>query len=399
MFATEPGDYRSAMASYGDHTREGQARRLLRLDLFAAATLTVVAQLELWLTGSDLNLHGGGQLSAAVTLSAMTGALALRRRAPLAVIVVVVGAFVVQAVVVGPVDTIASFVALLVAMYSVAAESHRRPALVGLVVGFAGVVPSGRDLADWAFIAVVLGSAWSVGRIVRAHRQLAAELAMKNDELEAERTRTARLAVSEERARIAREVHDVLAHTVSVMVVQADAAEELLATDTTRSRAMLVSIQKTGREALGELRRLLGAVRDDAPAPDRAPQPGLHSLDDLVAQVREAGLAVNVTREGEPRQLSPGVDLCAFRIVQEALTNTLKHARATTACVALHFGRRWLDVHVTDNGVGAQRANGGHGLIGIRERVALYGGRVELGNGDHGGFEVHARLPFQGGVA
>jgi signal transduction histidine kinase len=380
------------MTSPGDDVRRS---RLLRLDVFAAATLTVIGQLEFWLTGSDLDLHGGSRLWAAVTLAAMTGIVAIRRRAPLAVLVAVVGLYDLQAVVAGPVETIASFVTLLLVFFSVAAEAPRRPALVGLVVGLGGIVPVGQDPADWGFIVVILGSAWSAGRVVRAHRQLAAELAAKNEELEAERTRTTRLAVSEERTRIAREVHDVLAHTVGVIVVQAEAAEALLATDTTRSRASLVSIQETGREALGELRRLLGVLRDDAPAPDRSPQPGLRHVDDLVAQLREAGLSVSVAREGELRPLASGIDLCAFRIVQEALTNTLKHARATSADVALHYGHRSLDIHVTDNGVGAQEPNGGHGLLGIRERVGMYGGRLDLGNGEHGGFEVHARLPYE----
>jgi signal transduction histidine kinase len=384
------------MASPDDDIRE---RRLLRLDLFAATALTVVAQVEFWLIGSEPDLDGGAQVWAAVMLAAMTGVLALRRLAPLAVLVAVVAAYDLAGIVAAPVDTIAVLVALLVASYSVAAEAPRRPAIMGLVVGFVGVVPWGRDAFDWAFIVVIFGSAWSVGRVVRAHRQLATELTRTNEELEAERARTTRLAVSEERTRIAREVHDVLAHTVSVMILQAEAAEALLATDTTRSRSSLVSIQETGRDALGELRRLLGVIRDDAPVSDRAPQPGLDRLDDLVAQLREAGLSVGLEREGELHRLSPGIDLCAFRIVQEALTNTLKHARATSASVVLHFGQRWLDVHVTDDGVGAQRANGGHGLIGIRERVALYGGRLDMGNGELGGFEVHARLPYRAGVA
>jgi signal transduction histidine kinase len=245
---------------------------------------------------------------------------------------------------------------------------------------------------------VIIGGAWTVGRVVRAHRQLAAELARKNEELQAERGRTARLAVSEERTRIAREVHDVLAHTVSVMVVQAEAADDLLDRDIARSRASLRSIQHTGRQALGELRRLLGVLRDDRSASEREPQPGLQRLDELVGQLREAGVPVVVVREGDPHPLSPGIDLCAFRIVQEALTNTLKHAGPASASVVIHYGVRSLDVHVTDDGCGAQRTNGGHGLIGIRERVAMYGGRLDFGNGEHGGFEIHARLPYQGGV-
>lgn len=384
------------MASPGD---QGGERRLLRLDVFVAAALTVVAQLEFWLISSEPDVHGGAQVWVAVMVAVMTGVLALRRLAPLAVLVGVVAAYDLAGIVVAPVDTIAVFVALLLVFYSVAAEAPRRPAVMGLVVGLVGVVPWGKDVFDWAFIVVILGSAWSVGRVARAHQLLAAELTRTNEELEAERSRATRLAVSEERARIAREVHDVLAHTVSVMVLQAEAAEALLATDTTRSRSSLVAIQDTGRDALGELRRLLAVIRDDGPVSDRAPQPGLDRLEELIVQLREAGLSVAVSREGDLHRLSPGIDLCAFRVVQEALTNTLKHAHATSASVVLHFGQLWLDVHVTDDGVGSQRTNGGHGLIGIRERVAMYGGRLDVGNGELGGFEVHARLPYRAGAA
>jgi signal transduction histidine kinase len=244
----------------------------------------------------------------------------------------------------------------------------------------------------------MLGSAWLAGRVVRAHRQLADELARRNAELEVERHRTARLAVAEERTRIAREIHDLLAHTVSVMVVQAEAAEDLLDRDQARARRSLVAIQDTGREALTELRHLLGVLRDNASELDRSPQPGLHRLEELVRHFREAGLPVAVAREGDRRPLPPGIDLCAYRVVQEALTNSLKYAGDAHARVVIHYGVGSLDVHVTDDGRGTPRANGGHGLVGIRERVAMYGGQLDAGNGQGGGFEVHARLPYESGV-
>jgi signal transduction histidine kinase len=394
MLGREAAGYRSIMGSPGDPDRR---RRLRRWDVVAAAALTVATQLELWLDWQGYHLQGAQLLSAAATLALMTGAVAFRRLAPLWVLVVVVAAFDLQGIVFASSQTTGALVALVVAFYSVGAELPRWPAALGLVLGLAGV--AWEDPGDWEFILIVLGGTWVLGRVVRAHRLLAADLDRKNQELEAERARTAQLAASEERTRIAREVHDVLAHTVSVMVVQAEAAEELLATDVTRSRASLVSIQDTGRDALRELRRLLGVLRDGTPSLERAPQPGLHRLDDLVAQVRHAGLPVTLACEGERHRLSPGIDLCAYRIVQEALTNTLKHARATSASVVLHYGEHSLDVHITDNGVGATPTTGGHGLIGITERVAMYGGRLECGNGEFGGFEVHARLPYDGTVA
>jgi signal transduction histidine kinase len=249
---------------------------------------------------------------------------------------------------------------------------------------------------SYLFYAIAVGT----GRAMRHYRGLTAELRERTVELEREREETARLAVLEERARVARELHDVIAHSVSVIVVQAAAERRALPDGAEGTAAALDQIERTGREALVELRRLLGVLRrsdDDAPA--RAPQPGLAVLDELVAQVRDAGLAVDVRIEGAPSELPAGVDLSAYRIVQEALTNTLKHAGARRAEVRLRFGADELEVGVRDDGRGTNGApaipGGGHGLAGMRERAQLYGGELAAGRRlDGPGFEVRARIPW-----
>jgi signal transduction histidine kinase len=206
--------------------------------------------------------------------------------------------------------------------------------------------------------------------------------------------------VAEERGRIARELHDVVAHSVSVMVVQAQAGPRLLG-EPEQARGAFRSIEASGREALVELRRLLGILRTGDEHLAIGPQPGLGSLQSLVEQMREAGLPVELRVEGEPLQLPPGVDLSAYRIVQEALTNTLKHAGQAEAEVVVRYGASELELEVVDNGSGgAASVNGpGHGLIGMRERVALYGGELVTGTRNSGGYAVRARLPLTRGAA
>jgi signal transduction histidine kinase len=198
----------------------------------------------------------------------------------------------------------------------------------------------------------------------------------------------------EERARIARELHDVIAHSVSVIVVQAGAAEPLVDDDPDQAREALLSIRSTASDALGEMRRLLGILRTNSDELTLNPQPSVAQLEPLFAQTRAAGLDVNLRVEGEPRPLAAGVDLAAYRIVQEALTNTRKHGRATRAEVALRYAPSALEVEIIDNGAApGVHANVGHGLVGMRERVALYEGTLDVGPLDDGGFAVRAVLP------
>jgi signal transduction histidine kinase len=235
---------------------------------------------------------------------------------------------------------------------------------------------------DAVFALALAGGSWALGEAARNRRRAIRE--------------EARRAVGDEQARIARELHDVIAHSVSVIVVQASAAEDVFDTRPDQARAALRSIEQAGRDALRELRTLLGGPPGD-PDPTH-PQPGLARLDELAEPLRLGGLEVVVRREGEGPELPAGVDLSAYRIVQEALTNTLRHARATRAEVTVRFGDGAVELEIRDDGRGSPGAlvNGaGQGLVGMRERAALLGGTLEAGPLPGGGYRVHARLPLE----
>ncbi|MGA9760927.1 MAG: sensor histidine kinase [Gaiellaceae bacterium] len=240
--------------------------------------------------------------------------------------------------------------------------------------------------------------AWIVGDNVRAHRAYLSELEERAERLEREKGEHARHAAAEEQARIARELHDVIAHSVSVMVVQAAAARDVFEQKPERALEALSSIEESGRSALTELRRLLGIVRAEE-SEEREPQPGMTELGALIDKVRATGLEVELELDTSLGELPAGVELSVYRIVQEALTNTLKHAQASRARVEIARGRgchgRELTIEVSDNGSGpGERAEDGHGLIGMRERVALLGGELEAGPRAGGGFAVKVRLPL-----
>ena len=210
----------------------------------------------------------------------------------------------------------------------------------------------------------------------------------------------ARRAVEEERGRITRELHDVLAHSVSVMTVQASAVRRLLRPEQEREREALLTVEETGRQALAEMRRLLGIMGSEHEAAALAPQPGLDTLPALVDQVRRSGLPVELLVEGTPVRLPAGVDLSAYRIVQDALTNTLRHAGPARAWVAVRYGGDDVEIEVANDGRADAGADGdGHGLVGMRERVALCGGELHSGPRPGGGFRISARLPANGSPA
>jgi signal transduction histidine kinase len=236
-----------------------------------------------------------------------------------------------------------------------------------------------------------------VRRVVRDRQLRAESLAAQAELLERQRELLAHEAVAEERARIARELHDLAAHNVSVMVVQAGAERHALPEDQASTREALSSIEQSGRQALAEARRLLGMLRRNGEQEDLAPQPSLDQIDFLVEQIERAGLPVKLDIQGEPVPLPAGVDLCAYRVVQEGLTNALKHAGPAQAEVLLRYTAVGLDVEVRDDGSGVPDPNGdgaGHGLIGMRERVALYGGQIQAGPRDGRGFEISVHIPL-----
>jgi signal transduction histidine kinase len=242
--------------------------------------------------------------------------------------------------------------------------------------------------------------AFFIGRALHARRAAGLVLRERAIAAEANQRTLAAQAVADERRRIARELHDVVAHHVSVISVLAAGARRVLDRDPATADEALGTIEATSRSTLREMRRLLDVLRTDAEGPDAelAPQPGLAGISGLVDQIREAGLPVSLEVTGDPAPLDPGVALTVYRIVQEALTNTLKHAGTATAAVSLRFDRQGVDVRISDTGRGpgpyAGDAGVGHGLVGMRERVALYRGRLSAGSGAGGGFAVQARIPF-----
>ena len=323
-----------------------------------------------------------------------------RRRYPLAALLLILAASAVQYANGG--NAFQPFFAFILAFYAVAAHSELRRAVLGGVIGAilvlgadVGKLLEGESVGEvvpaWFFIAGV----WVFGRWMRNRGFQTRQLADRAARLEIEREEKARAAVAEERARIARELHDVVAHSVSVMVVQAQAAQRLTGDEQAPLRQQtLRSIETTGRQALVEMRRLLGVLRHTEADLSLAPQPGLDDLEDLIRQVRGAELPVELRVEGEAAPLPPGVDLSAYRIVQEALTNTLKHAGPAKARVTIRYRNDEVELEITDDGAGMGNGGGsGQGLIGMRERVAVYGGVFESGEHD-GGYRVRARLPL-----
>jgi len=298
------------------------------------------------------------------------------------------------------------FVALTLAFYSVGSRLEGARSVwapLGLALAaiplFVAAVVHGQKAGNAIPNYVWLIAAWAVGRTARGWRHKAVALEAANHELEKQRELQAQAAVAVERGRIARELHDVIAHNVSMIVVQAGAAARVLTGDEPHVRDALAAIEATGRETVDEMRRLLGVLRGADDGLALAPQPGLRDLESLVAHVREAGLPVELRVEGEPLALPSGVDLSAYRIVQEALTNALKHAGGARAEVTVRYQRGAVELEIRDDGDGSADGGGtGHGLIGMRERVALWGGRLDAGRPEGGGWAVRARLPVGGTV-
>ena len=358
-----------------------------RFDMLLAAGVGVFCEVEVWLE----RLHPLWLSAPAVLIQA--AALAWRRRAPLAVAVLVMGVLPVEALAGVPLHIpVYPMLLIMLSLYGVAVYADLPRALLGLALPLVAVwgtlavaIHDGhRSLGDLLFVSVLTVAPWLVGR------------AMRGQVYEARRLERERLhAVADERARIARELHDVIAHSVSVMVVQAGAAAEMLKRTPERAAEPLEAVQEIGRQALVEMSRLVGLLRDDAEELGLAPQPGLSELDALVAQVRESGLPVDLRVEGEPRPVPLGVDLSAYRVVQEALTNALKHAGEARAEVLLRYRSDALELEIRDDGPGGTNGHsGGHGLVGMRERVIVFGGEFDAGPRPEGGFGVSARLPL-----
>jgi signal transduction histidine kinase len=381
------------------------ASRPQSLDWAIAGALTAYAGIDVWVRA----VVPGPRVVAFLGLAAMTVPLGFRRRWPLGVSVVSMAALAVETLVArGAPEGGVVLLPVLLVLYTVAVHESIRRALVGASVALvAVVVQTVQDpeiagvgdivLVDGFFLGILGTAAWLVGRYVRSRLHVEAHLQDRASSLERD---TAELAavVAAERGRIARELHDVIAHTVSVMGIQAAAAGEVLEHDPARARAALESIQATGRDAVDELRRLLAVLRDDSAAADLRPQPGLGRLEELVANAADAGLDVELSIAGAARPLPAGLELAAYRIVQEALTNVRKHAAARTARVVVDYRPGALELLVEDEGTGTSHPVGtGHGLVGMRERAELYGGCLDAGVRPTGGYAVRAVLPIGSG--
>jgi signal transduction histidine kinase len=273
-------------------------------------------------------------------------------------------------------------------------------AAVGLAVAVASSaiivyeIPD-HSTAELVFIPVEFMVAWVAGFALHERAEQAEAAEIRAAVAERERDAAARIAVAEERARIARELHDIVAHAVSVMVLQVGAVRHKLPDELAEDRDALTGVEQTGRTALSQMRGLLAAMRSDGEEAELAPQPGLDGLDSLVEEVSRAGLPVRLHVDGEPFPLPRAIDLSAYRIVQEGLTNALKHAHATTADVTIRYEPHDLRLEVRDDGIGSSTSDGvGHGLVGIRERVKIYGGEMSAGTENGGGFVLSTRLPL-----
>ena len=362
----------------------------VKLDLVVAAALAVGCELEAWF-GS---LTGSERLVVAVAGPLMAGTVAIRRRSPAAAGIGAALLADVVAIAWKPPSVASYGIAWLCSIYALTVWTRPRVFAIGVAAmalpTFLAVAITGEPRGGVSFTVITIVVMLFVRRVV-GDRERRAQMA------ERERDLAAREAVVEERARIARELHDVIAHHVSMMVIQAGAERRVLEGANAPTGEVLQTIEQIGRNALTEMRRLLGMLRSGDAPESLTPQPGLRDVPTLVTQLREAGLPVELSVDGERRELPVGIELSAYRIVQEALTNALKHAGNAQARVHVRYGADSLELEIVDDGRGtaASVSGGGHGLVGMRERVALYGGRLDAGRSPSGGFAVRVLLPIR----
>jgi signal transduction histidine kinase len=334
----------------------------------------------------------------ALGTAVVMGALAWRRRVPLAVLAIVLLGLVALG---DPEGQFVIFAALVIASYTTGSALDGKRALIGLVIAvgplWLAMLAERAEPADFVAVGVLYGGAWGVGRLVRKRDRRANELEQRAIGLESEHAERRAAAVAEERARIARELHDIVSHSISVVAVQTQAVRRRLSPEQQREADDLRAVETTARQAMVEMRHLFGVLRSNGERPSLAPQPGLDQLERLLADTRAAGLPVELRVVGDRVLLPPGVDLAAYRIVQEALTNTRKHAGPAHAEVTLRFRDGELELLIEDDGRygNSPPDRGGHGLVGMSERVALYGGTFEAGSRPDGGFAVRATLPLR----
>jgi signal transduction histidine kinase len=381
-------------------TPDTEMRRVARNDVVITLPFAVLVLLEIWTS----YLGDMPNKPALATVCGLAGVLPLaaRRVAPLPALVAVMAGSLVGGLAYPDFKPFSPFLVWVLAAYTVAAHEPNDRALWGLIAGLTatglmGVAGALQDQSGAFSVWIFLGAAWAAGRAIRSREQRAHTLQTRAEHLTAEQEFRAQRAIAEERTRIARELHDVVAHGVSVMVVQAGAAQRVLSQNPERAREALSSIETSGRQALVELRRMLGVLRASDAHASVEPQPVLARVGELVEHVRDAGIEAGLYVEGEPRGISAGADLAGYRIVQEALTNVIKHAEATSVDVRIRYLPEALELSIRDNGSGPRNKQlQGHGLIGMRERVAMFGGTLTAGNAPGGGFAVAAHIPLEG---
>lgn len=367
-----------------------------RTDLALAGVATAAGLLEGLLSTSAAPTGAVVALTLVVTVS-----LAFRRHAPLTVLVLMVAVILALTAIEWD-GGLSVFVPTLIAAATVGAEldaprTWLGPILtVGVFVTASFVGLGGDNAEDLGYVSILYGGAWALGRTLHARGRRVEELVDRVDSLNRERAVREAAVLAAERARIARELHDIVSHSISVIALQSQVVRRRLGPEQQSAAADLEGIETVARQAMGEMRRLLGVLR---PTGDRAslePQPGLDQLSRLI---EHAGLPVRLEVEGRPVLLPPGVDLAAYRLVQESLTNVRKHAEATSANVVLRYAERHLDIEIVDDGRRRDRPGSsdgaGHGIVGMRERVLLYGGTFDAAPMPAGGFSVRARLPFR----
>jgi signal transduction histidine kinase len=363
-------------------------------DAALAVALALFAQLDVWVADG----YRGAPAGNAAFVLVMALALAWRRQAPLLVLALVMAGLTAQSAALGGSETGSLLLIAALAVYSAAA--HGAKPIVGAALALAGAVghglwdPEVDSVAERLYSPLVFGLVFLLGLAMRVRQARTAALEARAKALEEEHER-AREGAAEERRRIAHELHDIVAHSLGVMVLQAGAAEQVLETSPARAREALRLIRETGQEAVEEMARLLGLIREER-QPALEPQPALADVEGLVGKARTAGLAVELSIEGERRALPAALELSAYRIIQEGLTNVLKHAGAGPARVVVCYRDRVLELEVADDGGGASGGGGGgYGLAGLRERVTVFGGRLEAGRRANGGWTLRAVLPVE----
>jgi signal transduction histidine kinase len=389
------------------------SRRDQLVDIAVAAIFTALVQIQIW--HGAITQIGDGPVSGpkpllTVLAFGLTAPLAIRRRWPLVAVTIVMAGFALHPFFAnGPfghanLNLFEVFVAFVLIVYSTAANTTGRRTWIGAgIIVAAQVFGSlssiltagfGPQFGTYFFYVV----AWVLGKSIQHRNELSRRLADRATSLEQTRDADVEQAVSDERSRMARELHDVVSHSVSLMTLQAGAARQALDVHPQRARQQLLGIESTGREAMVEMRRLLGLLREGPEGPALEPQPSLRHLDLLVERMKEAGLPVSLSADEIPASVPRGVELTAYRIVQEALTNVLKHSSPTCVQVNIRMLDHGVEIEVDDDGIAHPTPPGshGHGLIGMRERVAVYGGELDAGPAPGRGFRLKARIPFEG---